>query len=122
MSKMQLKKMNKKISYKNIFGLLIALLVFFILFTSIVDLFGKYININQKNDDLLTEKAQLEQREDVLKTQNNSMSTETGEVLLLREKYNSLKDGEEIVIITDIQDKKNEDLDQKEDKKWWYIF
>lgn len=122
MNKMQLGKKTKNLSYKNIFSLIFALTAFFILLTSIINLSGKYFNLKKRNNDLIEEKTRLQEKEEVLKNQNNAIETDTGRSLLLREKYNSVSEGENLIIITELEQEKYEKESIEKTKKWWYFF
>ncbi len=122
MSKMQLNKKNKRLTYKSIFSLIFALTAFFILLTSIINLSEKYFNLKNRNSDLIEEKGNLQKKEEILIFQNNAAKTNTGQTLLLRGKYNSVSEGEELIIITDLEGDKYPEEAPKKSKKWWYIF
>lgn len=97
----------------------IALVAFFILLSSVIDLGGKYVMTKKRTQDFAKQKIELSEKEALLVEQNAYFETEEGERQLLREKYNVVYPGEEIVIIT-TQENPTPEPDQK--KRRWFGF
>lgn len=94
----------KAFSYKSLIGMVIALVAFFVLLTSVIDLTGKYFMTRKRTRDFQNQKIELTEKEAILVEQNMYFETEEGQKQLLREKYNVVGPGEELVIITTHED------------------
>lgn len=94
----------KGFSYKNLVGMVVAIAVFFVLLSSVIELTGKYFMTKKRIREFEAQKHGLEIKEALLMDRNAYFETEEGEKQLLREKYNAVYPGEEIVIITEDDD------------------
>ncbi|HEY0980155.1 MAG TPA: hypothetical protein VGE18_01975 [Candidatus Paceibacterota bacterium] len=90
----------QKISYKRLLGALVALIAFFMLLTSVIGLAEKYFAIKGRTRELKTKQAKLEEKELALMEQNSYLETPDGQQQSLRAKFNVVKPGEEMIIIT----------------------
>jgi cell division protein FtsB len=96
MAKKQFQHNNESISTKRIIGAALALVVFFLLLTSVVGLAQKYFAIKHRSRELVAEQATLAAKQNDLAATNTPEGTEES----LRERYNYLKPGEQMIIIT----------------------
>lgn len=88
------------ISSKRILGALIALVVFFLLLMSVIRLAEKYFAIKTRSRELQEEQTTLTAKQNELVQTNAYLATPGGTEQSLRERYNYLKPGEEMIIIT----------------------
>ena len=101
MPKTQLRqRTSARISPKRILGLLVALLAAFLLLTSVVGLGQKYFGIRRHIRDLKNEQANLSAKEKALSAKNAYISTPEGQEEELRTRYNLVKPGEGMIVIT----------------------
>jgi cell division protein FtsB len=87
------------ISSKRILGTALALLIFFLLLMSVIRLAEKYFAIRTRNQELRQEQIMLNQKENDLATTNAFLATPEGTEQSLRERYDYLKPGEQMIII-----------------------
>jgi cell division protein FtsB len=85
---------------KRILGTAISLVVFFLLLASVIRLAGKYFDLRTRNKELNTSHAELVQKEASLSTTNAYLATPEGTEQSLRERYNYIKPGEDMIVIT----------------------
>jgi hypothetical protein len=85
---------------KRILGTAIALVVFFLLLTSVIGLAQKYFALRTRNNELNASHAELMQKEQALSTTNAYLGTPEGTEQSLRERYNYIKPGEEMIVLT----------------------
>ncbi|MEO5646149.1 MAG: hypothetical protein ABIO57_03580 [Candidatus Paceibacterota bacterium] len=85
---------------KRILGAAISLVIFFLFLTSVIGLAQKYFTIKARNKELNIEQSALAQKEKSLTTTNTYLATPEGTEQSLRERYNYIKPGEEMIVIT----------------------
>ncbi|MDB5254758.1 MAG: hypothetical protein JWL92_134, partial [Candidatus Nomurabacteria bacterium] len=85
---------------KRILGSAISLVVFFLLLASVVRLAGKYFDLRTRNKELNQSHAELVQKERSLSVTNSYLATSEGTEQSLRERYNYIKPGEEMIVLT----------------------
>lgn len=88
------------ISPKRILGSVVALIVFFLLLTSVIGLGQKYFTLKSRSKELSEEQSELTQKEKTLSETNAYLATPEGTEESLRERYNYIKPGEQIIVIT----------------------
>ncbi len=97
---------------KSILVTLIALVIFFMLLSSVLGLFAKYRAIRSHIKDLKQEESNLTKKKDAVTEQNKYLNTPEGKEQVFRDTYRLIKPGEGIVVIT--SDKEVvEDTDKK---------
>ena len=100
MQKTQLIKKNKNVSPRRILSAVIALLVLFILFTSVIALSRKYFDIRKRVEHLKEQEIAMKERYNDLKQTNEYIQTSEGQERELRSKYNIVKPGEEMIVVS----------------------
>lgn len=80
-----------------------ALVVAFLLLISVINVAQKYFSIKTHNKDLQNEKLDLERKQMALKSTNDYLDTPEGREQALRDKFNVVKPGEGIVIVTPVE-------------------
>jgi cell division protein FtsB len=85
---------------KRILGAAISLVIFFLFLTSVIGLAQKYFTLRTRNSELNNSQEELIAKEKDLSTTNNYLSTPEGTEQSLRERYNYIKPGEEMIVIT----------------------
>lgn len=88
------------ISSKRLLGTAVALLVFFLLLMSVIRLAQKYFAIKTRTRELVGEQVTLNQKENDLVATNEYLATPAGTEQSLRERYNYLKPGEQMIVIS----------------------
>jgi cell division protein FtsB len=91
---------DRGISPKRILGTALALLIFFLLLTSVVGLGEKYFAIRARSKELAAQQIAMQQKENDLVSTNAYLATPEGTEQSLRERYNYVKPGEGMIIIT----------------------
>lgn len=91
---------------------IVSIFIFFILLSSVVELWKKHRAINRHIKDLKTEEAELMQKKDSVTSMNENISTDEGKERIFRDTYRLIKPGEGIIVITN-----NEKIDATEAKK-----
>lgn len=118
MPKSQLQRRRTAVSPKKILGAIVALLVVFILFTSVIGLTRKYLGVQKRVRALKEQEALVLEKQQNLKKITSYMETPAGEEYELRSKYNIVRPGEEVIIISEA-----EKLPEEESKtivgRWW---
>lgn len=114
----QLRKRQKRTSPKRILGAAVALVVAFLLLTSVVSLAEKYLTIRHRVRDLKAQEAEAISKQDELKKENQYITTKEGQERELREKYNVVKPGEGMIIITDPAPASSDEPTSRVGK-WW---
>ncbi|MES2224601.1 MAG: septum formation initiator family protein [Patescibacteria group bacterium] len=107
------------IAPKRILGSAIALVVFFLLLTSVIGLAQKYFALKARSQELTEDQARLAEKRTALTTTNAYLATPEGTEESLRERYNYIKPGEQIIVITPEQT-----VDAEAEKRsvvghWW---
>ena len=100
MSKIQVSKKNA-ISPKTLLLFVVSVVVFFVLLSAVINLGKKYISLREKLRELESEKAALQQKQAELGEENAYLKTKEGEERILREKYQLVRPGEGLIIITE---------------------
>jgi cell division protein FtsB len=83
-----------------VLGTLVAVIVAFLLLVSVISVAGKYFSIKAHNKDLQAEKIELQRKQENLKEMNDYLATPEGSEQALRDKFNVVKPGEGIIIVT----------------------
>lgn len=91
---------HQSVSPKRILGTLVALVVFFLLLTSVIGLGQKYFTLKSRSGELKEEQAELSQKEKTLSETNAYLATPEGTEESLRQRYNYIKPGEQMIVIT----------------------
>ncbi|MBP9701304.1 MAG: hypothetical protein KBD54_02825 [Candidatus Pacebacteria bacterium] len=104
MAKTQFNEKKQSLSYRRLFGAMLALLFFFILLTSVISVAGKYFRIKAHIKELNQEKAILSAKHEALLKTNAYLATPEGQEQALRDKYNVVKPGEGMIVIVPAQD------------------
>lgn len=99
MAKTQFTEKKQQLSPKRILGALLALVVVFILLTSVISVAGKYVGIKTHIKELTQEHATLAQKHETLSKTNAYLETPQGQEQALRDKYNVVKPGEGMIIV-----------------------
>jgi len=79
---------------------MLALLIFFLLLTSVIRLGQKYFALRARSTDLTEQQAALQQKSTSLAATNAYLATPEGTEQSLRERYNYVKPGEGMIIIS----------------------
>ncbi len=111
--------MNARISPKRLIGAAVALVVFFLLLTSVVGLAQKYFAIRTRSKELKEEQATLSQKEATLSSTNAYLATPEGTEESLRERYNYIKPGEQIIVVTPDTSTQNDQPAPSGVAHWW---
>ena len=117
---MQLDQPQQNISPRRVLSGIIALVVFFILITSVISVAGKYITMRGHIRDLKEQKQELQTKAMDLDAQNAYMDTEEGKEQALRDKYNVVKPGEGIVIVTTEEQPSEKTVSEKGISHVWH--
>jgi cell division protein FtsB len=102
-----------------VLGALVALAVAVMLLASVIGLAEKYITIRKRVRDLKEEQARLEQKQEELAKTNAYIETREGEERELREKYNVIKPGEGMIVITEPSGEDMDDGPNTRVGRWW---
>lgn len=119
MQKKQLHERQKKTSPKRVLAAAVALTVVFLLLASVISLAEKYIAIRKRLRDLKDEQAALVEKQETLRATNEYIETNEGRERELRAKYNVIKPGEGVVIITEPVPSKESEESQSRVGRWW---
>jgi hypothetical protein len=98
---MPIRKQQNRTSPKRILATVVALTVAIILLASVIGLAEKYVTIRKRVHDLKIEEQRLAEKQGQLAKTNSYIETREGEERELREKYNVVKPGEGMIVITD---------------------
>lgn len=118
MPKPQLQR-QKRTSPKRVLGAVVAVVVAFLLLASVVGLAEKYVAIRKRVRDLKEEQAELAQKQLALKKTNEYIETEEGIERELRTKYNVIKPGEGVIVITNPGDGEEDVGPSSRVGRWW---
>lgn len=117
---MQKKQSNpsSSLSPKRILGAITALIVVFLLLVSVINVAQKYFSIKTHIKDLEAEKTDLEQKQISLKITNDYLDTPEGREQALRDKFNVVKPGEGMIIVTPLD---TQEVPPQKSKvlRWW---
>lgn len=92
--------LHESVSSKRLLGTAVALIVFFLLLMSVIRLASKFIAIRRRSGELKTEQTTLTAKQADLQATNAFLNTPEGTEESLRERYNYLKPGEQMIIVT----------------------
>jgi len=101
MAKAQLSKRQHRTSPRRVLGAAVALIVVFLLLASVVGLAEKYLAIRNRLKDMKSQQAALALKQAQLRETNSYIETKEGQERELREKYNIVKPGEGMIVITE---------------------
>lgn len=119
MAKMQLPKSNSRVLPKTILSFVIVVIIAFLLLISVVNISKKYFRIKNDAKSLKLEQAELQQKQNKLELSNNYLETPDGKEKELRDKFNIVKPGEGMIVITPA-DVEKVPINQKTGvSKWW---
>lgn len=117
--KKQLAKLNR-IPPKHVLLFVVSAILFFILLTAVLNLGKKYFGLKNKLAELTQEKTNLVQKQEDLKAENEYLGSPEGEEHLLREKYQLVKPGEGLIVITNPDTDGDDSLKPKTGfRKFW---
>jgi len=94
-------KRQSSVSPKRVLQAFLAVGVALWLLSSVIGLIGKYALIHRKVRDLKEEKVDAVEKKEELETMNSFIDSDEGRERILRTKYNVVKPGEGVVVITD---------------------
>lgn len=119
MLKTQFKSKRKKVSPKQLLLTSAALIAALVMLASIISVAKKYFEVKRYITELNTEQSTLKQKYQNLVKNNDYLATPDGEEQVLRDKYNMVRPGEGLIIITDSSS--NEIPVEKTSRltKWW---
>ncbi len=89
-----------KVPPKRLLGAALAVLLFCLLLSSVIRLAEKYFAVRARNRELATETVALQQKQASLEATNAYLSSPAGVEESLRERYNDVKPGEGMIIVT----------------------
>ncbi len=92
-------KKNRNYSPKTILLFIVALLVFFMILSSVVDLTKKYLSIRRHISELKKEEVELKLKKENLINSNLFLETPEGKEKVFRDSYRLVKEGEGIIVI-----------------------
>ncbi len=90
----------QSVSPKRILAMLASLVVFFLLLTSVIGLGEKYFALRARSKELAAQQVQLAAKQKELEQTNAYLDTPEGTEQVLRERYNYIKPGEQMIVIT----------------------
>lgn len=91
---------SRTIPAKRLLGTAISLVVFFLLLASVIRLADKYLMLRERNKELKNSHAELVEKEKSLSATNMYLSTDEGIEQSIRERYNYIRPGEELILLT----------------------
>lgn len=97
-------RQTKRTSPRRILAAAVALGVAVLLLASVISMAEKYATTRKRVRDLKAEEARLKEKQEELTKRNAYIETKEGEERELREKYNVVKPGEGVVVITEPAD------------------
>jgi cell division protein FtsB len=101
MNKTQDKKENKsRISPKRLILLIISIVLFSFLLSSVFGLFNKYLEMRDHISSLKNQEAELLAKKELTSMSDSGLDTDFGKEQIFREKYRMTKPGEGLIIIT----------------------
>ena len=119
MAKMQLSKIHNRIAPRLLLAFVVVVVVAFLLIVSVTNIAGKYFRIRREIHDLKTQQALLEKKETALQSTNAYLATPEGQEQALRDKYNVVKSGEGMIIITPTNTQEAPQTQERGIGKWW---
>lgn len=109
----------KQIPAKRALGAAASLLIFFLLMTSVIGLAEKYFAVKKRNRELTEESTSLQQKEVALAATNAYITSPEGTEQSLRERYNYVKPGEEMILISPEAPAPAAAAHQSAVARWW---
>ncbi len=100
MAKKQFQNNHESLSSKRLLGAAVSLLIFFLLLMSVIRLAQKYIAIKTRSHELQQEQSTLTAKQQDLATTNAFLASPEGTEQSLRERYDYLKPGEQMIIVS----------------------
>ncbi len=119
MAKTQFTEKHHHVSPRRLLGLVVALIVLFLLLTSVINIMQKYFTTRRHIRELTEERQELQQKQKALAKTNAYLATPDGTEQALREKYNVVKPGEGIVLIVDAEATKTPPETSRV-TRWWH--
>lgn len=107
------------LSAKRLLRALVAVIVVFLLLVSVINVAQKYFTIRAHNRDLIAQKNELQEKQLALKTTNEYLDSPAGKEQALRDKFNVVKPGEGIVIVTTADTDTLDGTDRSAVSRWW---
>lgn len=112
----------QRISYKRLLATGAALVVFFLLLTSVIGLGEKYFTIKSRTKELKKQQETLIRKEQALMEQNAYLETSDGKAQSLRAKFNVVQPGEEMIVISTSGELPKNDMRQSSGiRHWWNV-
>ncbi len=119
MPKTQLSQRQRRTSPKRVLGVTVALVVVFLLLASVIGLVEKYIAIRKRVRDLKEEQKLLTEKYVTLQETNRFIETKEGQEYALRSKYNVVKPGEGVIVVTEPSNFLENNGPTTRVGKWW---
>ncbi len=119
MPKTQLSQRQNHTSPKRALGAIVALVVVFLLLTSVIGLAEKYHAIRGRVKDLKVEETTLAAKQEELRETNRYIESPEGRERELRAKYNVIKPGEGMVVITEPSEPATDARPSTRVGRWW---
>ncbi len=119
MAKTQFTEKKQRLSYKRLLGALIALVLAFLLLTSVVSVASKYFAIKRHIKELNQEQATLAAKHESLEKKNAYLATPAGQEQALRDKYNVVKPGEGMIVIVPPDVSREPEDKPSAVSRWW---
>ncbi len=88
------------VSPKRVLAALASLVVGFILLVAVVDVAQKYFGIKRHINELAREQEALQAKQEALVRTNDYLATKEGQEQALRDKYNIVKPGEGMIVVS----------------------
>jgi cell division protein FtsB len=92
---------------------IVALVLFSLLLSSVLELTGKYRTIRGHITELKEEQVTLKQKEHTVTSMNTYINTPEGQEQIFRDKYRMIKPGEGIIVVTEESDTPTVDMNRK---------
>lgn len=119
MPKTQLSKRQHRTAPKRVLGAALALIVAFLLLSSVIGLAEKYVAIQGRVRDLKEEQRELADKKTRLEATNRYIETNEGRERELRAKYNVVKPGEGMIVITEPAPLEGDRGPSSRVGRWW---
>jgi cell division protein FtsB len=89
-----------RVSARAILLATVAIIIFALLLSSVINLFIKYRSIRAHIKELKTQQVQLQQKKESVTAMNSYISTPEGKEEIFRDKYRLVRPGEGMIVIT----------------------
>lgn len=119
MAKTQFSASRRTLSPRRILGLLIAIAVFALLLSSVIELYKKHRAIRLRIDELTEDKKALEEKYQSAVATNERITTQEGKEYILRDKYRMVKPGEGLIVVTSDTAVPSEQEDTPAFRRFW---